>query len=53
MRLVWAVCLIGLLAACGTPYATVPDQQGEPVMLLGHDPTAYFTEGALVRTPVA
>ena len=34
-----------LLAGCGTPYATVPDGRGEPVMLLGHDPVAYFTRG--------
>jgi hypothetical protein len=37
--------LIGLLAGCGTPYATVADRQGHPVMLLGHDPVAYFTLG--------
>ena len=35
-----------LLSACGTPYATVPNRLGEPVMLLGHDPVAYFTQGA-------
>jgi YHS domain-containing protein len=33
------------LAGCGTPYATVPNKQGEPVMLLGHDPVSYFTKG--------
>jgi YHS domain-containing protein len=49
LRLVLAVSLIGLLAACGTPYATVSSSQSEPVMLLGHDPTAYFTGGAPVR----
>jgi hypothetical protein len=36
---------ITLLAGCGTPYATVADRQGHPVMLLGHDPVAYFTLG--------
>ena len=40
--------LLGL-AGCGTPYATVPDSLGRPVMLLGHDPVAYFTQGAPVR----
>jgi hypothetical protein len=35
-----------LLAGCGTPYATVPAAgTGKPVMLLGHDPVAYFTRG--------
>ena len=37
------------LVGCGTPYATVANSQGEPVMLLGHDPTAYFTKGEPVR----
>ena len=40
--------LLGL-AGCGTPYATVPDSLSRPVMLLGHDPVAYFTQGAPVR----
>ncbi len=43
-RLMWALCL-PWLAGCGTPYATVPDASGRPVMLLGHDPVAYFTRG--------
>ncbi len=48
MRIKWV--LLGLTAAwlvsgCGTPYATVPNAAGEPVMLLGHDPVAYFTRG--------
>jgi YHS domain-containing protein len=34
-----------LLAACGTPYATVPNAAGDPVMLLGHDPVSYFSKG--------
>jgi hypothetical protein len=37
------------LAGCGTPYATAPDRDGRPVMLLGHDPVAYFTAGAPQR----
>ena len=40
----WMV-LLALLAGCGTPYATVTDGAGRPVMLLGHDPVAYFTQG--------
>ena len=45
------VCLSATLAlaGCGTPYATVANSQNEQVMLLGHDPTAYFTAGAPVR----
>lgn len=34
-----------LLQGCGTPYATMRNAQGEEVMLLGHDPVAYFTAG--------
>jgi YHS domain-containing protein len=34
-----------LISGCGTPYATVPNKLGEPVMLLGHDPVSYFTKG--------
>ena len=52
MRLLqWLVfCAVSLLlAGCGTPYATVANSQNEQVMLLGHDPTAYFTTGAPVR----
>lgn len=37
------------LTACGTPYATVKSGSGDPVMLLGYDPVAYFTEGKPVR----
>ncbi len=44
-----AGALLAGLAGCGTPYATVPNRAGEPVMLLGHDPVAYFTEGRPVR----
>ena len=41
--------LLGL-AGCGTPYATVPAAgDGRPVMLLGHDPVAYFTRGQPAR----
>jgi len=50
LRVVLTICMLGLLAGCGTPYATVSgSSQNEPVMLLGHDPTAYFTQGVPVR----
>ena len=48
MRSLWILLCAAALAAlagCGTPYATVPNSKGEPVMLLGHDPVAYFTRG--------
>ncbi len=50
----WVMTMLGtlvltMLAGCGTPYATVPNRLGEPVMLLGHDPVAYFTQGAPAR----
>ena len=32
------------LSGCGTMYATVKDRQSRDVMLLGHDPVAYFTD---------
>ncbi len=38
-----------LLAGCGTPYATVPDSAGRPVMLLGFDPVAYGVDGVAQR----
>jgi YHS domain-containing protein len=45
-----ALLLVALgLAGCGTPYATVKNKLGEPVMLLGHDPVSYFTKGAPER----
>ena len=31
------------LAGCGTPFATMPTRAGDEVMLLGHDPVAYFS----------
>jgi YHS domain-containing protein len=50
----WAlVALAGavpLIAGCGgSLYATVRASDGDPVMLLGHDPVAYFTMGKPVR----
>ena len=41
--------VLAFLSGCGTPFATVPDAAGRPVMLLGHDPVAYFTRGQTVR----
>jgi hypothetical protein len=52
MRALWMLlsCTLALLlSGCGTPYATVPDQAGRPVMLLGHDPVAYFRQGKPLR----
>ncbi len=37
------------LAGCGVKYATVKTDKGEDLMLLGHDPVAYFTVGQPVR----
>ena len=45
----------GILAALlstgcgGTLYATMPSSDGHPVMLLGHDPVAYFLLGKPMR----
>ncbi len=44
-----ALLVLALLTACGTPMATVKSAAGQPVMLLGYDPVAYFTEGKPVR----
>ena len=52
MRALWMLllCALALLTSgCGTPYATVPDKAGRPVMLLGHDPVAYFSQGNPLR----
>ncbi|MCI4428402.1 MAG: hypothetical protein JHC40_04440 [Burkholderiales bacterium] len=39
-----------LLAGCGgTLYATMQSADGDAVMLLGHDPVAYFTLGKALR----
>ena len=48
------VLLLGwLLVGCGTPYATVADGAGRPVMLLGFDPVAYFSHGGPQRGSAA
>lgn len=38
-----------LIAGCGVKLATVEDAQGRDLMLLGHDPVAYFTVGKPVK----
>jgi YHS domain-containing protein len=38
-----------LVAGCGTTHATIETERGEQLMLLGHDPVAYFTERRPVR----
>lgn len=47
----WPGLLLALLAlqGCGTRYATLRTDRGEDLMLLGHDPVAYFTVGKPVR----
>jgi YHS domain-containing protein len=54
MKLRHLTAILGLIAllllgGCGTPYATVPDSAGRPVMLLGFDPVAYVTRGQPTR----
>lgn len=45
MKALAAFCAALLLAGCGTTNATVKDAEGRDLMLLGHDPVAYFTVG--------
>jgi YHS domain-containing protein len=46
----WLVlCAALLLAACGSPHATTKNVTGQNVMLLGHDPVAYFTKQQSLR----
>ena len=40
---------LATLAGCGVKYATVRTDKGEDLMLLGHDPVAYFTVGKPLR----
>lgn len=46
---IFLALLLSVLAGCGTPFATVANTQGEPVMLLGYDPVAYFSRGVATR----
>ncbi len=51
-RLIRATSVITVfltLGGCGTLFATNPNSKGEPVMLLGYDPVAYFTLGKPTR----
>ena len=41
----WLAAAAAALAGCGTTHATVETSRGEQLMLLGHDPVAYFAEG--------
>ncbi len=43
------VSVAALLAGCGTPFATMKNVTGQDVMLLGHDPVAYFKMQQSVR----
>ena len=43
------LAMLAFVAGCGTHFATMQNPRGEEVMLLGHDPVAYFTEGKPTR----
>ena len=46
----WIFLTLALvLQGCGTINATVKDKEGRDLMLLGHDPVAYFTMGKPMR----
>lgn len=49
LRTLFAAAALALLCGCGVKYATVRTDNGEDLMLLGHDPVAYFTVGKPVR----
>ena len=52
LRILQSLLVLGAcawLSGCGTPYATVKNRGGDPVMLLGYDPVAYFTQGKPAR----
>lgn len=44
-RLFMLIVMAVLLAGCGTPKATMLTPRGADLMLLVHDPVAYFTMG--------
>lgn len=44
-----SLAFVALLTGCGTKYATMKDRNGDDLMLLGHDPVAYFTMGKAMR----
>ena len=43
------ITLVTLISGCGHRFAVMRDHQGADVMLLGHDPVAYFTVGKPTR----
>jgi len=49
LRIAFVLAAMTALSGCGTPYATIRTPAGEELMLLGHDPVAYFTMGKAVR----
>ncbi len=49
LRLCVSLMLMAMLSACGTRFATTHNPRSEAVMLLGHDPVAYFTRGIPTR----
>jgi YHS domain-containing protein len=49
LQRVFLLALCAGMIACGTPYATQRSKSGQDVMLLGHDPVAYFTVGKPTR----
>ncbi len=49
LTLLALIAALAALAGCGTLNATIKDAQGRDVMLLGHDPVAYFTLGKPMR----
>ena len=49
IKLLFAILALALFSGCGTINATLRDNEGRDVMLLGHDPVAYFTLGKPMR----
>jgi YHS domain-containing protein len=51
MKNTWFIAIFAalFLSGCGTHFATVKNSRGDDVMLLGHDPVAYFTTGKPTR----
>ena len=43
------IAALAMMSGCGTTNATLRDNEGRDVMLLGHDPVAYFTAGKPMR----
>lgn len=49
LRLLLVIAALAALGGCGNINATIKDGAGNDVMLLGHDPVAYFTLGEPMR----